>query len=112
VAIEPVSNFILLEQYEAKRDAETWRRVFDERLAGMPITVVQVTSDLAKALVHHAEVYLGVHHSPDLFHVQHDTVKATGAALAGQTRRAEQRRSEAQAAVVVTRVELEYLLNR
>ena len=87
VAIEPVSNFILLEQYQPARDAETWNRCLDERLAGLPITVCQVTSDLAKALVAHAEVHLGAHHSPDLFHVQYDTVRATSFPLASQTRR-------------------------
>lgn len=107
VAIEPVSNFILVEQYEPRRDAATWNRVLDERLAGTPVTVCQVTSDLAQALVAHAEGHLGAHHSPDLFHVQHDTVKATGAALAGQTRRVEEHLAEVQAQVTATRQELE-----
>lgn len=89
VGIEPVSNFILLEQYTDRRDADTWNRWMDERLTDLPITVVQVTSDEAKALIRHAEFCLGAHHSPDLFHVQHETVKATGFALAGQVRRAE-----------------------
>jgi hypothetical protein len=89
VGIEPVSNFILLEQYADRRDADTWNRCMDERLTGLPVTVVQVTSDEAKALIRHAEFCLGAHHSPDLFHVQHETVKATGFALAGQVERAE-----------------------
>ena len=78
VGIEPVSNFILLEQYADRRDANTWDRCLNERLVALPITVVQVTSDQAKALIRHAECCLGAHHSPDLFHVQHETVKATG----------------------------------
>jgi hypothetical protein len=89
VGIEPVSNFILLEQYVDRRDADTWDRCMDERLTGLPVTVLQVTSDEAKALIRHAEFCLGAHHSPDLFHVQHETVKATGFALAGQVERAE-----------------------
>jgi hypothetical protein len=89
VGIEPVSNFILLEQYVDRRDADTWDRCMDERLTGLPVTVLQVTSDEAKALIKHAEFCLGAHHSPDLFHVQHETVKATGFALAGQVERAE-----------------------
>ena len=88
VAIEPVSGYLLLEQYVPHRDAETWSRCLDERLAGWSITVCQVTSDQAKALIAQAEEHLGAHHSPDLFHVQHDTVQATSLALAGQTRRA------------------------
>lgn len=87
VAIEPVSNFLLLEQYAPRRDAETWNECLDERLATWSVTVCQVTSDQASALIAHTEQHLGAHHSPDLFHVQHDTVKATSLALAGQTRR-------------------------
>ena len=72
----------------------------DERLTGLPVTVLQVTSDEAKALIRHAEFCLGAHHSPDLFHVQHETVKATGFALAGQVERAEKQLEQ-------TRVHLE-----
>ena len=100
VGIEPVSNFILLEQYAEQRDAATWDRCMDERLTGLPVTVLQVTSDEAKALIRHAEFCLGAHHSPDLFHVQHETVKATGFALAGQVDRAEKQLEQ-------TRVHLE-----
>jgi hypothetical protein len=89
VAIEPVSNFILVEQYQSQRDAKTWQQCTDAKLAALPVTVCQVTSDAAKALIAQAETYLG-HHSPDLFHVQYDTVKATGGALASQTRAARQ----------------------
>ncbi len=89
VAVEPVSDFLLLEQYQPQRDAATWNRCLDERLAGLPVTVYQVTSDQASALIAHAEDHLGAHHSPDLFHVQHDTVRATVAALASQTRAAQ-----------------------
>ncbi len=96
VAIEPVSNFILLEQYQPQRDADTWNHCLDERLAGLPVTVCQVTSDQAKALLAHTEIHLGAHHSPDLFHVQYDTVQATSLPLAGQTRRAEQELEKAQ----------------
>jgi hypothetical protein len=95
VAIEPVSNFLLLEQYSPQRDAETWSQALDQRLTSWSVTVCQVTSDEAKALIAHAEQYLGAHHSPDLFHVQHDTVKATSLMLAGQTRRAHQAAADA-----------------
>jgi hypothetical protein len=106
VAIEPVSNYLLLEQYAPQRDAETWNRVLDERLAGWSVTVCQVTSDEAKALIAHAEKHLGAQHSPDLFHVQHETVQATGLALAGQTRRAHHAVAEAQEQTAARRAEL------
>jgi hypothetical protein len=95
VAIEPVSNFLLLEQYAPQRDAATWDHCLDEKLAGLPVTVLQVTSDQSRALIAHAEMHLGAHHSPDLFHVQYDTVRATSAALAGQTRAAIREREAA-----------------
>lgn len=88
VAIEPVSDFIVVEQYQPQRDALTWEQCVGAKLDALPVTVYQVTSDAAKALIAHAETYLGAHHSPDLFHVQHDTVKATGGALASQTQAA------------------------
>ena len=88
VAIEPVSNFILVEQYQPQRDAKTWQQCTGAKLAALPVTVCQVTSDAAKALISQAETCLGAHHSPDLFHVQYDTVKATSGALASQTRAA------------------------
>jgi hypothetical protein len=88
VAIEPVSNFILVEQYQPQRDTVTWEQCTGAQLATLPVTVFQVTSDAAKALIAHAETSLGAHHSPDLFHVQYDTVKATSGALASQTRAA------------------------
>jgi hypothetical protein len=88
VAIEPVSDFLLLEQYQPQRDATTWNQCLDERLAGLPVTVFQVTSDQSKALIAHTESHLGAHHSPDLFHVQQDTVRATSLALRSQTQAA------------------------
>lgn len=89
VGIEPVSNFILLEQYADHRDADTWDRCLNQRLDTLPVNVLQVTSDEAKALIRHAEFCLGAHHSPDLFHVQHETVKATSFALASHVEQAE-----------------------
>jgi len=106
VAMDLVSNFILVEQYETKRDAPTWNRCLDERLASLPITVCQVVSDEAKALIAHTQVHLGVHHSPDLFHVQQETTKATSAALARQTQRAQEAWEETQQQGNLVREEL------
>jgi len=89
VAMDAVSNFIILEEYAAKRDAPTWNAAVSDALKPFSITVTQCVSDMATALVSHAESYLGVHHSPDLFHVQQDVSKATSVPLARQTERAE-----------------------
>src|SRR4051812_2290414 len=84
VSIEPVSDFILLEVYCQGRDARSWTTQLTTALEGLPVEVVQVTSDEAKGLLAHARDGLGAHHSPDLFHVQHDLSQATSLPLRAQ----------------------------
>ncbi len=88
VAIEPVSNFILLEQYAPDRTAATWTQALEAALAGLSATVIQGTSDEAKALRHHQAQDLGAPHAADLFHGQHDVLQATSLHLARQVRQA------------------------
>ena len=90
VAIEPVSNFILLEQYADDRKAETWTKALGAATEGLPIEIVQSTSDEGRGLLRHVKKDLGVHHSPDLFHVQQELVRGTSVALASRKRRAEE----------------------
>lgn len=90
VAMEPVSNFILLEKYGEKRDAATWNAALDEALAGLPVKVIQSTSDEARGIVNHVEQHLDAHHSPDIFHVQQDITKGTSAAMSAKIRAAHQ----------------------
>ncbi len=89
VAIEPVSNFIVLEQYAADRTAATWTAALQGACTGLAVEVIQSTADEAKALRRHAETDLGAHHSPDLFHGQHEVSKATSLALARDVCQAE-----------------------
>jgi len=89
VALEAVSNFILLEQYAEDRTAATWTQALADACAGLPITVVQGTSDEATALRRHIERDQHAHHSPDLFHLQHEVAKASGLALARARREAD-----------------------
>jgi uncharacterized protein DUF6399 len=96
VAIEPISNFLVLETYQARRDAATWDSAVQTALAGLPVTVVQVTSDLAQGLQAHARDGLGANHSPDLLHVQADLHKGTSLALRRHLTTAEQKHQEAQ----------------
>lgn len=95
VAIEPVSNFILLEQYADNRQAETWTSSLAKATAGLSIKIVQSTSDEGRGLLRHVEVDLGAHHSPDVFHVQHELVKGSSGAFASKRRQAEQALDEA-----------------
>lgn len=89
VAIEPVSNFILLEQYADDRKAKTWSQAMEEATEGLSVEIVQSTSDEGKGLLCHVKEDLGVHHSPDVFHVQYELVKGTSGALASKKRQAE-----------------------
>jgi hypothetical protein len=89
VAIEPVSNYILLEHTAETRDQDTWNALMTEALASLKCNVIQSTSDEAPGLLAYVEHHLGVHHSPDLFHVQHELSKAVAAPLAAKQRAAE-----------------------
>lgn len=96
VAMEPVSNYILLEAYASDRKAETWTHALGQSLDELPVKVVQGTSDEGLGIRHHIEKDLGVHHSSDLFHVQQSVSKATSAPLAAQVRQAEKATEKAQ----------------
>ncbi len=88
VAIEPVSNFILLEQYAADRPAATWTQARETALTGLPVTVVQGTRDAAKALRRHLEKDRGAQPVAELFHGQQEVAKGPGRHLARQVQAA------------------------
>src|SRR5215510_3544414 len=89
VGIEPVSNYILLEQVAQSRDQDTWQELMIQALSGLNCIVIQSTSDEAPGLLAYVEHHLGAHHSPDLFHVQQELRKAIAAPMAGKQRAAE-----------------------
>jgi hypothetical protein len=72
VAIEPVSNFVLVECYRQRRDADTWKEAILKGTVGLPIEIIQLTSDLARALLCCAEKGFHAQHCPDLWHGQRD----------------------------------------
>ena len=82
VAIEPVSNFILLEKDAESRKAQAWTDAMKEATDGLAVEIVQSTSDEGSGLLHHVNHDRGVHHSPDVFHVHHELVKGTSIVLA------------------------------
>jgi hypothetical protein len=88
VALEPVSNYILLEQVAEARDHDTWHVGMADALAPLKCTVIQSTSDEAPGLLAYVAQHLGAHHSPDLFHVQHELGKAVSAPMAAKQRAA------------------------
>jgi len=89
VGMEPLSRFILLEEYADNRESATWNRVVDKALGDLPVEVIQVVSDEARALINHATKGLKTHHSSDCFHVVHEIGKGTSGALAAAVKKRE-----------------------
>ncbi len=96
VAIEPKSNYIVLEQEAHARDHDTWQALMEQALADLNCQVIQSTSDEAPGLLAYVEHSLGAHHSPDFFHVQHELVKAVCGPMATKQRAAGKAATEAQ----------------
>lgn len=84
VAVEVLSNYILVEQLSETRTMEDWGLAVSKGLEGLNVKVLQCVGDSAKGIVAHAEKVLGVQHSPDLFHVQQEFSRATAVALKKQ----------------------------
>ncbi len=87
VATEPVSGFIFAEKNSTKRDADTWTLVVNKSLEGLPVTVIQITSDQAKALIKLAKDGLEANFCPDLFHILHPLCQATSFPLTIKVRK-------------------------
>ena len=96
VVIEPVSNFILAEQYVEHRDTPTWSETMTHAQEGLAVTIVQSTSDEGKGILGYAR-QAGAQHSPDVFHVQHDASRAISLPLARQVNDADKAVGEARA---------------
>jgi Family of unknown function (DUF6399) len=102
ITMDLESNFILLEQLAQTRDQVMWNDLMAPALAQLNCRVIQSTSDEAPGLLAYVEHYLEAHHSPDLFHVQHELVKAVSGPMATKER-------EAYKAVTEAREQLERL---
>jgi hypothetical protein len=96
VGMEPESNDIVLEQTAPARDHDTWQALLEPALAGLHCKVMQATSDEAPGLLAYVAHHLGAHHSPDLFHVQHELSKAVSAPMATTQRAAEKALAKAE----------------
>jgi hypothetical protein len=95
VAMDPKSNYILLEQAAQARDQGTWHALMEQALSGLNCHIIQSTSDEAPALLAYVEHALGAHHSPDVFHVQQELVKAVSGPMATKQRAAGKAATEA-----------------
>lgn len=96
ITMDPESNFIILEQLADGRDQVSWNDAMAPALAKFNCRVIQSTSDEASGLLAYVEHYLEAHHSPDLFHVQHEMVKAVSGPMATKERAAHKALTEAQ----------------
>lgn len=94
VAMEAVSNFILLEEHAENRSTETWLAAMERGLEGLPVRVTQGTSDEGSSL-RSLDRKTGAHSSPDLFHPQQDISRATSLTLRRQVEASEQAVEEA-----------------
>jgi hypothetical protein len=90
ITMDPESNFIILEQLAQARDQVSWNEGMAPALAQLNCRVIQSTSDEASGLLAYVAHYLEAHHSPDLFHVQHELVKAVSGPRAPKERTAHQ----------------------
>ena len=112
VAIEPVSNFILLEEYSEKRDAESWSKAMKEALHDLPVSIIQSTSDEGSGLVKYVEKELGAHHSSDLFHGQQELTRAISAPFRAKVKHAETAHEASKAALMVLNKNREKMVAR
>ena len=90
ITMDPESNFLLVEQLAQARDQTAWNACMAPALAQLNCRVIQSTSDEAPGLLAYVAHYLEAHHSPDLFHVQHELVKAVSGPMATKERAAYQ----------------------
>ena len=88
LTMDPESHCILVEQLAQARDQTTWHTLMAPALAPRNCRVIQSTSDEAPGLLASVEHYLEAHHSPDVFHVQHELVKAVSGPMATKERAA------------------------
>src|SRR5712691_8470515 len=95
ITMDPESNFIILEQLAQARDQVMWNALMAPALAQLNCRVIQSTSDEAPGLLAYVEHSLEAHHSPDLFHVQHELVKAVSGPMATKERAAHKAVTEA-----------------
>ena len=96
ITIDPDSNFILVDQLAQARDQVSWNDAMVPALAKFNCRVIQSTSAEAPGLLAYVEHSLEAHHSPDVFQVQHELVKAVSGPMATKERAAYKAVLEAQ----------------
>ena len=90
VGIEPISNFILVEKYSEKRDAESWYNCITSNNADLNVKIVQIVGDQASGIISLAKNMFSSHYATDLFHVQREICKAGSLKIASKVNVAEE----------------------
>jgi plasmid maintenance system antidote protein VapI len=75
ILMDPVSGYILAEEVEKKRDAETWHLVVQIGVKKLNVTIQQLVGDEASGLIKLAKSSLKVLKGSDLFHIQQEITK-------------------------------------
>lgn len=96
ILMDPVAGFILAEQIEEKRDADTWYRVTQKALEGLNVTIQQLVGDEASGLTKLATKSLKVIKGPDLFHVQQEITWGLTSHLARTLRQVKKKQEDLQ----------------
>jgi len=96
ILMDPVSGFILAEELEEKRDADTWDKVTQAALKGLNVTINQLVGDEAGGLTKLATSKLRIIKGSDLFHVQQEITKGLTAPLARSLQQAKKKQEELQ----------------
>lgn len=94
ILMDPITGFILAEQIEEKRDAETWYKVTQAALSGLNVTIQQLVGDEAGGLTKLATGALNVMKGSDLFHIQQEITKGLTSHLARSLQQAKRRQEE------------------
>ena len=95
VAIEVVSNYIVLEKFTDDRTADTWKKELEPRLNELNIEIGQVVSDLCGAIRAFTK-NLGAEHISEIFHAQYEISKGCSRSLAAQENSAKKALNDAE----------------
>src|SRR5438876_10041296 len=107
VAAEPASNFLLVEEYAAHRDGDTWTAAIKQSIAELPVTVVLLTADQAKGIIACAHHGLQAQYLPELFHGQRDLCRPLMGPLERHKQAAQKKLEEAEEQLQACREEAE-----
>ncbi len=96
ILMDPITGFILAEQIEEKRDADTWYKVTQAALKGLNVTVQQLVGDEAGGLTKLATSLLNVMKGSDLFHIQQEITKGLTSHLARTVQQVKKKQEDLQ----------------